>query len=147
MPRTTVLAAMVCAGSLALSAAATAAAKTYVTSGDYPEKTVPTKFTAGSGVGGGVMGLSHMRWVRWGKASAVGRGKLTYNTCEPMCASGNTKTVSATVKLSRPKAHCPLGFGDDATVSPVPVFTHITISSWGSKPWKSITSDTQSCQQ
>ena len=49
-----------------------------------------------------------LKWSRWGAAGATGAGTLTYNSCNPTCASGTRKERPATVELTAP-ASCPDG--------------------------------------
>jgi hypothetical protein len=127
----------------------TASARTYVTKGSFPERAVyrPTAFVGGSGVGGGVLVFSNMHWSSWGSARAIGQGTLTYNTCEPFCASGNMSSVRATVRLSAPRDRCrvPNSSGGFTRFS-VAVFTKLTVTYAGAPVWRSLPADTQYCQ-
>jgi len=121
--------------------------KSYVTRGNPDDSPVfkPRSFVAGSGVGGGVLSFSGVRWSRWGSASAVGRGKYTYNICEPTCADGNMKSARARIKLYRPRVGCEI-YQDGETVRvSVRLFTRIEIK-YNGRTFRSLTSGTQSCQ-
>jgi len=121
---------------------ASAQAATYVPDGDGTLTVKPHKFTAGSGVGGGVMALTGVHWSRWGARTAVGNGTLEYNTCDPMCVSGNTRKVKTRIRLYRPRRGCDIWPDGVRRQS---VFTKITVWVDG-EAWKSLTAGTQSCQ-
>lgn len=121
--------------------------KTFVTRGVPDDSPVykPRSFVAGSGVGGGVLRFSGVRWSQWGDKNAVGRGKYRYNICEPTCASGNLKTAMARIKLYRPRLGCEI-YQDGGTVrASVRLFTRIEIK-YNGRTFRSLTSGTQSCQ-
>lgn len=46
--------------------------------------------------------LERLRWSTWGGARAEGRGRLAVLGCNPDCASGVVRTVTARVRLSGP---------------------------------------------
>jgi len=121
--------------------------KTFVTRGVPDDSPVykPRRFVAGSGVGGGVLGFSGVRWSQWGNKNAVGRGKYRYNICEPMCASGNYKTARARIKLYRPRLGCEIYQDGETVRASVRLFTRIEIK-YNGRTFRSLTSGTQSCQ-
>jgi hypothetical protein len=43
--------------------------------------------------------INHIRWIGYGGALAVGRGKFPKNTCTPNCAEGTVTWVPVTVRL------------------------------------------------
>jgi hypothetical protein len=147
MPSTRLLLAGVVTAALLL-VPSTAAARTYVTGvgADFKLGIKPAAFTAGSGVGGGVLGLDRMRWSSWRARTARGRGRLAYNTCEPTCADGNYEHKRVRVRLFRPRRGCRT-YVDGAFVTVrKPLFTKIELRMRGQEPFVSTTSDTQSCQ-
>lgn len=42
-----------------------------------------------------------IRWSRWGGSTAVGRGQVEFNTCEPDCARGQARYFPVRVVLER----------------------------------------------
>jgi hypothetical protein len=61
--------------------------------------------------------LSDVTWDEWGADGAEGRGELRVIECVPNCAQGSPKTVTATIRLSAPRA-CPDGrYFDRAVVA------------------------------
>ena len=45
-------------------------------------------------------GVTDMRWSKWGKKFARGRGKYQFNDCQPNCAAGTITPIPATVFLT-----------------------------------------------
>jgi hypothetical protein len=139
------------AGGLALAVVlllpAQALGKTFVTRGTPDDTPVykPRSFVAGSGVGGGVLRFSNVRWSRWGSKSAVGRGKYTYNICDPTCADGNYRSASARIRLYRPRRGCEIYQGGETVRARVRLFTRIELR-YNGHTFRSLTSGTQSCQ-
>ena len=127
------------------------AARTYVAVGGWPERAVerPRALVAGSGVAGGVMWLSRMRWSTWGSTRATGRGVLMYRTCEGGCANGSRRSVPATVTLMTPRRNCRVPNTDwtSYTVWRFPVFTEIVVQGPGDRPWRSITAAATYCRR
>lgn len=125
--------------------------RTHVAVGAWPERAVyrPRALVAGSGVAGGVMWLSHMRWSNWGSTQATGRGVLMYRTCEGGCASGPRRSVPATVTLLTPRRNCrvPNADGTAYTVWRFPVFTEIVVRGPGVEMWRSITAAAAYCRR
>jgi hypothetical protein len=129
-------------------APSSATARTFVTGvgPDFKLGMRPSAFTAGSGVGGGVLGLDRMRWSSWTARKARGRGRLRYNMCAPTCADGNYRYQRVRVRLFRPRRGCkPYVDGRFVTVSQ-PLFTKIALLRRGEPRFESITDGTQSCQ-
>ena len=135
----------VLAGMLLLPAQALG--RTFVTRGIPDDSPVykPYRFVAGSGVGGGVLRFSGMKWSHWGSKSAVGRGKYSYNICEPTCADGNMRSEKARVRLYRPRRGCEIFVGDEFVKTNRRLFTRIEIR-YDGHTFRSLTSGTQSCQ-
>ncbi len=125
--------------------------RTQVAVGAWPERAVyrPRALVAGSGVAGGVMWLSHMRWSNWGSTRATGRGVLTYRTCEGGCATGPRRSVPATVTLLTPRRNCRVPNADWTayTVWRFPVFTEIIVRGPGVGMWRSITAAAAYCRR
>ncbi len=44
--------------------------------------------------------IESLKWSRWGADGAVGEGEMRIRECQPTCATGRTKSSSATVTLS-----------------------------------------------
>lgn len=44
--------------------------------------------------------VSHLTWSAWGPTTAVGRGSLGVDSCQPGCAAGTVTQVPVTVDLS-----------------------------------------------
>jgi len=130
-----------------LVAPADAARKTFVPRGDPDDAPVyrPHHFVAGSGVGGGVLRLSNVTWSAWGRKTAIGHGTFTSNLCDPTCAAGKLTSVSARIRLYRPRLGCRIYQGGKTTTARVPIFTRIELK-YGGHTFKSLTSGTQSCQ-
>lgn len=122
-------------------------ARTYVTRGSPDDTPVykPRAFVAGSGVGGGVLRLSAVRWSRWGQRSARGKGTFTYNTCSPTCADGNSKSTSARIRLYRPRRGCEIYVNGRTVRTRRRLFTRIELR-YDGRTFRSLTSGTQSCQ-
>jgi hypothetical protein len=87
---------------------ASAQARTYVNDGEGSLVVRPAKWWGGSGIGGGVWRAEKMRWSSWGSRSAIARGTVIVNTCEPSCVAGNMKRYTARFRLYRPRAGCPV---------------------------------------
>lgn len=43
--------------------------------------------------------LSRMRWSKWTRREAIGRGVLSYNTCKPSCVDGRVAQEGVRVRL------------------------------------------------
>jgi hypothetical protein len=44
--------------------------------------------------------LERLTWSSWDRSGAAGRGEFEVQDCQPNCATGHTRTVAATVRLS-----------------------------------------------
>jgi hypothetical protein len=147
--RSAVAVAVIC-GLVLAAAASTAAAQTYIASGQDPATFLikPATFVAGSGVAGGVMWYKQVRWDRWGSRSASGHGLLTFRTCKPDCLSGGHRTERVKIVLSAPRKHCKIWTDGDEHFyrSPLALFTKITATFPNGNNWPSNTAETQSCQ-
>jgi len=100
----------------------------------------PSSFVAGYGVGGGFMTFDHVRWTYWGQRSAIGRGTMTYNTCEPICAAGNYASAPARIRVYNVIRGC-----DAFPNYRGPMFSQITARPSGLPAWTSITAGTMTC--
>jgi hypothetical protein len=49
--------------------------------------------------------LMHLTWSGWGGKTAVGRGVLEQNNCEPTCAAGKFVAFEATITLSDARSY------------------------------------------
>ena len=120
---------------VALALVASADARTYVPMTDGGFAVKPGAFAAGSGVGGGTMGLGRVRWTHWGNRSALGRGVLTYKDCDPNCPAGTYHTVRTRIRLYRARRNCVNWSGERIRRL---IFTKITVRVDGRK-WNSTT--------
>jgi hypothetical protein len=70
--------------------------------------------------------ITDLRWKRWGRGVARGRGISRILTCEPSCAEGEAVTTATTVKLSRirekggKRRYSCMSWQDDEKVSDLP---------------------------
>jgi hypothetical protein len=45
--------------------------------------------------------LTGLKWIHWGKAKAIGRGRASVLVCEPSCADGHRERGTVRVVLSK----------------------------------------------
>ncbi|MFI9587093.1 hypothetical protein ACIHCQ_35965 [Streptomyces sp. NPDC052236] len=62
----------------------------------------PSKFLIACGDGNS--GLTELKWMSWGPATATGSGLNVVNDCKPYCAAGKFHSYPVIVRLERPQA-------------------------------------------
>ena len=64
----------------------------------YGGRVAPVTWDAGCT---GTPELLRTSWFSWGRRAAIGKGRTTYNDCEPSCADGTVYTYRARARASR----------------------------------------------